>query len=356
MKKILIQFSSPAFMNNRIFNIMDVNNLSAGWHKLKERLTNMGYQVTTADNNDLTDCAGIIFFNADSIYTPLSTREKIKRSIKKILGIAVNPPDLTRDLYTEALQANLRDKMVLVIWEPKTVCPLNFSKKTWDKFDKILTWDDDLLIQPKFSQFYIPMEGNTVLEKPVPFSEKKFIVNMSHNKYSSYKHELYSARRKTITYLSKYYPNDFDHYGLRWNRPVTRLQFMFPWLVKKYSTYRGVAPNKLETLSKYKFNLCYENTSDSNGYVCDKIFTSFHARSVPIYWGAPNIEKYVDPEAFIDRRKFKTDQEMVDFLEKIDEKEYNKYLEAGWRYMHSDMYKKILPENFCEPIIKILNL
>lgn len=355
-KKVLIQFSSRAFMNNQIFNVMDRNNLSAGWHYLKKNIEDLGYEFSTADDHSLENCAGIIFHNADSLYKPLSISKRIENSLRKLFGMKINPINVTRDLYSEAIKAGLRDKLLLIVWEPKTVLKDNYTEETWSKFDKMVTWDDSLLDDKRFTQFYVPMEGNKILEKPIPFNEKKLLVSASINKYSNYKYELYTARRKAYDYFDKYYPNDFDFYGARWNKPATRMQKLFPFLVKKYKTYRGFADNKFDILSRYKFNLCYENTSDAHGYVCDKIFTSFHARAVPIYWGACNIEDYIDTDTFVDRRKFNSDKELADYLISVDEKRYDEYLQAAERFMKSEKYKKFLPENFCLPIIKALNL
>lgn len=43
-------------------------------------------------------------------------------------------------------------------------------------------------------------------------------------------------------------------------------------------------PNKIDTLKKYKYNLCFEN-SYTPGYVTEKIVDSFLGGSFPIYWG-----------------------------------------------------------------------
>ncbi len=40
------------------------------------------------------------------------------------------------------------------------------------------------------------------------------------------------------------------------------------------------------------------------GYITEKIWDSFKARSIPIYWGASNIEEYIPINTFIDFRKF----------------------------------------------------
>jgi hypothetical protein len=200
------------------------------------------------------------------------------------------------------------------------------------------------------------METPHIVEKATPFNQKKLLVNISFNKYSTYHHELYSERRKLISYFESYYPNDFDLYGLRWNQPITRLQIMFPFLVKKYSTFRGRSKDKIETLSHYKFNVAYENISDAKGYIADRIFSAFQAKSVPIYWGAPNIKDYVDADTFIDRRQFKNNAELSRFLKKMTEERYNGYIKAIERFMGSEKYAKFLPESFSTQVIKALKI
>lgn len=43
--------------------------------------------------------------------------------------------------------------------------------------------------------------------------------------------------------------------------------------------------NKMEFLKSYKFNICPENTNNE-GYITEKLFESFSAGCIPIYWGA----------------------------------------------------------------------
>lgn len=45
------------------------------------------------------------------------------------------------------------------------------------------------------------------------------------------------------------------------------------------------ADDKIEFLRQYRFNICPEN-SDTPGYVTEKLFDSFEAGCIPIYWGA----------------------------------------------------------------------
>lgn len=347
--------SSPAFANNHLFESNGANIIEY-WSKAKHQLEALGYTLITADDNTLDDCAGIIFCDAGSLGEFPSLKTTLKKTIKKLLGMKIYETAPTRKLYDEVIAAGLRDKMALIIWEGRSVCPQNFTKEILDKFDHVLTFDDTQLTSPKFRKLWKPIETPRVIEKIVPFDQKKLLINISFNKYSSYKNELYSERRKLSSYFESHYPNDFDLYGVRWNKPVTRLQLMFPFLVHKYSTYRGHAQNKIETMSRYKFNCAYENISDAHGYTADRLFSAFEAKSVPIYWGAPNVQDYIDTDTYIDRRHFKNHAELADFLTKMTEKEYNTYIDAAERFMKSEQYAKFLPENYAKQIIEVLNL
>lgn len=344
MRKILLY--SPDTTDEKLFTKNVRDNFNDPFIFLKDKLYSLGYELRIAGDNSLENCDWVVFM--DSPFSPSNWLYKLKNFIKR--------KTIPRNLYKECLDNGMKDKMALFLWEGRSVKPNNYLKSVYDRFSTIFTWNDDLVDNKKFFKFYLPIPKYAPTINTVPFSQKKLLANISFNKYSPYKNELYSARRKSISYFNDNYSADFDLYGLRWNRPITRLQIMFPLFVKKYSTFRGHAKNKIDTLSRYKFNICYENLSKTNGYITDKIFDGFNAGTVPIYWGAENITDYVDENAFIDRRKFKSDKELFVFLSNIGENEYNKYLSAMEKYLASDNYKLFLPENFADTIIRTLNL
>lgn len=354
MKDILINFSSPVLGNNSIFNTDDVNSLNDAWKHLKKKLFDLGYNIKTADQNDLSNCAWVLFIDGDSLGKNTEDASISFRSlIKKIL---TRKKEAKRKLYQEGLNHNLKDKMALFLWEGKSVKPYNYTKQLHNKFSKIFTWNDDLVDNKKFFKFYLPCPAGKKSVNRISFNEKKFLVNISANKLSRFQNELYSARRKSIKFFENNIGSQFDLYGPRWNVPSTRLENIFPFLMPKFKNYKGISRDKAETFSHYKFSLCYENAYGLNGYVTEKIFDCFNAGIVPIYWGAENITKYVDKEAFIDRRKFKSDEELFYFLKNMGENEYNEYLSAIEKYLTGDNYKLFLPENFADTIIKTLNL
>jgi alpha-1,4-fucosyltransferase len=44
-------------------------------------------------------------------------------------------------------------------------------------------------------------------------------------------------------------------------------------------------------MSKYKFHLAFEN-SESESYVTEKYYLALSSATIPIYFGAPNIEQF----------------------------------------------------------------
>ena len=55
----------------------------------------------------------------------------------------------------------------------------------------------------------------------------------------------------------------------------------------------GAFYNKILEISKSKFVLTFENNKGLNDWVTEKISHAFLAETVPIYWGAPNIQDYL---------------------------------------------------------------
>lgn len=357
MKKILIQTSSGHYAQNNIF-AFDKNNVQEPWRELKKHLYSLGYDLQTADDNLLDDVAWILFIDSPAVDGMETLQKKIKLLLlaKKLLGMKdFSKPWPTRLLYEEALKRGLGEKMALFLWEGQVNSPANYDKRLWEKFHYIFTWNDDLVDEKKFFKFFLPGPVRPLVPTR-PFHEKKMLVNISANKYYPRPLELYSARAKTSAYWCKHYPNDFDLFGAKWERPSTFWQKYFPWLMPKYSSWRGVTPDRMETFSHYKFSVCYENLSGTRGYVTEKIFDALRAGVVPVYWGASNIEMYVDSEAFIDRRRFKNDRDMARYLWSVTEKEHGKMVAAGRKYIESDRFKKFMPEYFCDRIIEVLKL
>lgn len=74
---------------------------------------------------------------------------------------------------------------------------------------------------------------------------------------------------------------------------------------------------KIDFLNRYKFNICFEAASNP-GYVTEKILHAYYARTIPIYWGSQTIGVDFNPVSMINVHSFKSFEECVDFVMKVD--------------------------------------
>jgi len=84
-----------------------------------------------------------------------------------------------------------------------------------------------------------------------------------------------------------------------------------------------------EFYSRYKFTIAFEYTSAS-GYTTEKIMAPLLGRSVPIYWGNPDIAEEFNPEAFINAHDYGSLEELADYVLEVDADNdlYEQYLMA----------------------------
>lgn len=79
----------------------------------------------------------------------------------------------------------------------------------------------------------------------------------------------------------------------------------------------GPVADKFTFESRHKFSLCFENGAHS-GYTTEKIVEAFGARTIPIYWGDPNINKIFNSKSFINAADFESLDKMVEYVIKVD--------------------------------------
>jgi hypothetical protein len=58
------------------------------------------------------------------------------------------------------------------------------------------------------------------------------------------------------------------------------------------------SPEFFHFISKFKFVISMENSAQDS-YITEKIFHGFFAHNVPVYWGAPRVEDYINPARFL---------------------------------------------------------
>ena len=86
---------------------------------------------------------------------------------------------------------------------------------------------------------------------------------------------------------------------------------------------------KYDYISKYKFTIAGENHSSPH-YITEKIMFPLLVGSIPIYWGCKEINKYVNPKAFINCNDYNSFKEVVNRVKQVDQDQelYNEYITA----------------------------
>lgn len=255
-------------------------------------------------------------------------------------------PRLNNPIVSKALQSKI--PKILIIEEGPLVHEDNWKLENHNLFDYIFTWNDDFVDNKKYFKFNVHYLEKTFIEIDLK-AKQKLCVMVARNKRAWGKGELYSERRKIIRFFEKKHPNDFDLFGEGWD------MFYFPsnifflrlfngsklfWfrsrLKEKYVSWKGKIENKINTVSKYKFSISFENSIGPTGYISEKIWDSFFSGTIPIYIGAPNVLNHIPKNCFIDYRDFDNLDDLYYFINNISDDEYMKYFENFNEFLNKE--------------------
>jgi hypothetical protein len=75
---------------------------------------------------------------------------------------------------------------------------------------------------------------------------------------------------------------------------------------------------KVDWLAGYRFNLAFENTRRA-GWCTEKLVDPLHVNTIPIYWGDPRVKAFFNPESFICRDDFSSDEELAEYVLHVDD-------------------------------------
>lgn len=80
----------------------------------------------------------------------------------------------------------------------------------------------------------------------------------------------------------------------------------------------GPVDDKLAFIGEGKFHLAFENTS-SPGYITEKLLHAFVAKTVPIYWGAPDVAIDFNSKAMINCHEFDSVEDVLSEIRRLDQ-------------------------------------
>jgi hypothetical protein len=87
---------------------------------------------------------------------------------------------------------------------------------------------------------------------------------------------------------------------------------------------------KLNFIKQYKFTIAFENVSAQN-YTTEKIYHPLLVKSIPIYWGNPDVAEYFNPASFVNCHDFENFDQVIARVKEIDQDDdlFQQYLNAN---------------------------
>ncbi|NBO22100.1 hypothetical protein EBU94_01995 [bacterium] len=187
---------------------------------------------------------------------------------------------------------------VCVFIEPPSV--LNLPARMFEKFDLVLTWRKDLLdALPNAKKFLF---GTTWIEHDKLIFDKKDKISF----LTSWKEWApgHSLRQQVFDLLSNH--SKIHNFDLTCIKTPPRIE------------------SKNEILDEYKFSIIIENENLEDWFT-EKIVDCFATKTVPIYWGCPNIGDYFDEKGII---KFNNINDLIIKLADLETSTYEDMLTA----------------------------
>ena len=281
----------------------------------------------------------------------------------RIVKMSENPEvvifnNFSRNIFRRISREIPVNRRFLVVWEPPCNSPENFRSENKSRFAKILfpspIWEE------RFGGIGFPWPQNTKpLKIDVDWTKRidKFCL-MQANRWRFSARDRYSLRRRILETSPEY----IDLYGRNWNQgaiiDALRLLRALPDSIEErsfslrstygigatYSSYKGVATDKLEVLQGYRYSLVIENSDE---YVSEKLVDALLARTIPVYVGA-NLQKFNFPEN-IAKVCLPTVQSIRSAMHELQssQEEQNQLLSNAQNFLTSDFFlslnnKKVL--------------
>ena len=234
-------------------------------------------------------------------------------------------------------------------------------------------------------QMYFPIFHKDQLPSVIPWNQKKFMALVAGNKHykasvgfpltlrlSRYKrwyrkcrqiksspsltlaikNELQTKRLEAVEFFGD--QGRLDIYGHQWDNPK-RMTVQWQKKLKPILAQIKPAPcdDKVETLSEYKFSICFENTAYP-GYVTEKIIDCLAAGTIPIYIGAPDIDNFVPSGIFIDMRKFESWTCLDEYINALTEEQAAEMITAGREFLNSEQGARHTFEGYAETVFAMV--
>jgi hypothetical protein len=322
-RAVLIDPSYDVFLQDRLFEVADPefnrDDMLLPFARLKVALEQRGVPVHTPDILDREPGT------ADR-YDYWS------------LGMTGRYPDLARNP-----QVRLRGFLVM---EPPLIAPDLYHRlpELTKAFDSVYVhnvdgdgYSLDGVERGRLRKFYWPQPYDNVIDdhwRRGGRENRVVAISGSHNPMGR-RPEYYSARIEAVAEMSR--SGAVDLFGRGWERWWGRRTLFWAYWRHRAAlmrAYRGSCVSKLETLSRYRFCLCFENMP-MRGYITEKIFDCFYAGTVPLYMGAPDVASHLPAATYVDASRYASWTDLKDDVLSMSDAVWQGYRDAARQFLQS---------------------
>jgi hypothetical protein len=244
---------------------------------------------------------------------------------EKVLGDLTATDHLIIAASSRALTASMRGlscKASLLLQEPVAIKPrfYTFCRLFSGRYHRVLTHSTALLCKLTNARF-TAHGGSFLLSPDVSAQPRKNRISLiASSKNSTEGHRL----RHRIAAWSRSASPDLKLFGTGYHR----------------------VDDKREAHNDYYFSVCIEN-SRAPGYFTEKLIDSFLCRSLPIYWGAPDIAHFFDPRGMI---CCSSESELRDVTKHVAEADYRSRIP----YLEENIRRALVLADFYTNAVRVL--
>lgn len=238
--------------------------------------------------------------------------------------------DLPVNLYVDDLREPIKNGInIAYICEPQVVYRnKNFFIGNKDKYDIILTFNDDILKEcanSELFEFGTCWVSDKEINKNKEFSVSFLVGGKNFSEGHKMRHLVWE-RKDNIKIPKKFFNSS-----------------RIPYSSNEHSL--KIFDDK-SPLFDSQFHICIENSQENN-YFSEKLIDCLYSKTIPIYWGCPNIGKWFNTESIFVVNSF---EEIFNVVNNLNEQTYHKLKksidenhEKSLKFLdlHERLYKKI---------------
>lgn len=192
------------------------------------------------------------------------------------------------------IRTGTRAKVSLIMAEPAVIHGrhLRLLRLSWRRFHRILTFNEGLLKAVPNAVLF-PLGTTWVPEwRDLPFNKTAMCSLIASEKRDSQGHRL-------------------RHAMVDWVRGTGQDVAV---MGRGYTPFEA----KAEGLARYRYSIVIENVQETN-YFSEKLMDAVLCNTAPIYWGCPNLERFMNPEGII---RCNSEAEMRAAVEAMSEQDF----------------------------------